>query len=408
MINSDGSKVNTDSQKIREVLTRGVEEVYPNLQLLEREMKKGKRLRLYCGYDPSSPSLHIGHLITLRKLAGFQSLGHEAIMLIGDFTGMIGDPTEKYSTRRKLTRKEALDNSKSYKKQASKILRFSGLNPAKILYNSQWSDKLSFVDLIELSSNFTVQQMIVREMFQERIKAKKPIYLHEFLYPLAQAYDSVAMDVDLEVGGKDQTFNMLCGRDLIKTLKNKEKFVLATKLLIDPSGKKMGKTEGNIVNLDVGAKEMYGRIMAWPDSMITLGLELCTGFPMEEIKELSNKIDNEKLNPRDVKAKLAKEIASTCYSLSEAERAEEDFNKVFQKKELPSEIPEVEIKEKSLNILDFLVKTKTVSSKAEAKRLVLQKGVRINDKVRDDWKEIVGIKKGLIVQVGKRKFAKVA
>jgi tyrosyl-tRNA synthetase len=407
MKSSSGPKVNTDPKKIREVLTRGVEGVYPSLQLLEREMRKGKRLKLYCGYDPSAPSLHIGHLITLKKLAGFQSLGHEVIMLLGDFTGMIGDPTEKSSTRKKMTRKEVLKNSKNYKKQASKILRFSGSNPAKVLYNSQWSDKLSFVDLIELASNFTVQQMIVREMFQERMKAKRPIYLHEFLYPLAQAYDSVAMNVDLEVGGKDQTFNMLCGRDLVKILKSKEKFVLATKLLIDPSGKKMGKTEGNIVNLDVGAKDMYGRIMAWPDSMIALGFELCTDLPLEKIKEISNKIENKKLNPRDAKAKLAKEIVGACYSLDEANKAEKEFDKVFQKKELPSEIPEVGINEKSLNILDLLVKAKTVSSRAEAKRVVLQKGVKIDGKVRDDWKENVEIKKGLIVQVGKRRFAKV-
>jgi tyrosyl-tRNA synthetase len=206
-------EINTDPKKIEEVLSRGVEKIYPSFKLLEKKLMARKKLRLYCGYDPSSPTLHLGHLITLKKLAQFQELGHEVIMLIGDFTGMIGDPTEKIAARKKLSRKEVLENSKNYKKQASKLLNFKGVNPAKILYNSKWSDRLSFIDLIELASNFTVQQMIVRDMFQERIKTRRPIYLHEFLYPLAQAYDSVAMGVDLQIGGADQTFNMLCSRD---------------------------------------------------------------------------------------------------------------------------------------------------------------------------------------------------
>jgi len=398
----------TDSQKrrIEEVLARGVEKIYPSYKGLKEVMLSSKRLRLYCGYDPSSSVLHIGHMITFKKLAQFQSLGHEVIMLIGDFTGMIGDPTDKTAARKKMSRQEVLENSKNYKKQASKFLKFTGPNPAKILYNSQWSDKLTFKDLIELASNFTVQQMIIRDMFQERMEKKRPIFLHEFLYPLAQAYDSVAMDVDLEIGGKDQTFNMLCGRSLIKVLKNKEKFVLATKLLTDPSGKKMGKTEGNIINLDVRPEEMFGKIMAWPDDLIALGFELCTDLKTEEIEKISEQLKEKKINPRDAKARLAKEIVRICYSLKAAQKAEEEFNKVFKEKELPSKMPEMRIKEKSLNILDLLTKTKLVSSKAEAKRLVIQKGVKINREVQDDWRKEIEIKKGLIVQVGKRKFVK--
>jgi len=399
-------KINTNPKKIEEVLTRGVAKIYPNLKALKRRMTFGKKLKLYCGYDPSTPTLHIGHMVTLRKLAQFQKLGHEVIMLIGDFTGMIGDPTDKTAVRKKLTRKQVIDNSKNYKKQASRFLKFSGPNPAKILHNSQWSDKLSFVDLIELASNFTVQQMIIRDMFQERIKNKKPVFLHEFLYPLAQGYDSVAMDVDLEIGGKDQTFNMLCGRDLMKALKNKEKCVLTTKLLTGPSGKKMGKTEGNIINLNIKPEEMYGGIMAWPDGIIPLGFELCTDLATEEIKKISKAIKEKKINPRDAKLRLAKEIITICYSRNLAEKAEKEFNKIFQKKELPSRIQEIKISGKNLNILELLLKVKLVSSKSEARRLILQKGVRINSEVQKDWRKIVELEKGLIIQAGKRKFVK--
>src|SRR4030043_655259 len=283
------SKIITASNKIKEVLEKGVEKIYPSKEALEKTLKSGKRIRLYCGFDPTSPKLHIGNAIQLRKLAQFQNLGHEVIFLIGDFTGMIGDPTDKSAARKKITRKEILKNAKNYKNLASKILRFSGKNPAKIMYNSEWNDKLTFIELIELASNFTVQQIIIRDMFQERIKKDKPIYLHEFFYPLAQAYDSVAMDVDLEIGGNDQTFNMLCGRQLMKALKNKEKFVLTTKLLNDPSGKKMGKTEGNIINLDEKPNEMYGKIMSWPDSLIFPGFELCTDLSIEEVNQIKKK-----------------------------------------------------------------------------------------------------------------------
>jgi tyrosyl-tRNA synthetase len=328
-------------------------------------------------------------------------------MLIGDFTGMIGDPTEKTATRKKMSREEVLFNSKNYKKLASKILRFNGQNPCKILYNSKWSDPLSFVDLIELASHFTVQQMIIRDMFQKRIKQKKPIYLHEFLYPVAQAYDSLAMNVDLEVGGKDQTFNMLCGRDLVKDIKGKEKFVLATKLLIMSTGKKMGKTEGNIVSMTDEPKEMYGKIMAWPDSLIALGFELCTGLPINEIINISNQIKEGKLNPQKAKARLAREIVVICHNKKEAKKAEEEFNRVFKEKKLPTIIPKIKLKEQKINILDLLIKIKLAPSKSEAKRLILQKGVKINGETQKDWRKIVQLKKEMVIQVGKRNFVRI-
>jgi tyrosyl-tRNA synthetase len=399
-------KIIMNQNIIKEALERGVERIYPNAKALEELLKSGRIIRLYCGYDPTAPDLHIGHAITLRKLAQFQKLGHEVIFLIGDFTGLIGDPSDKTAARRRLTREQLNKNLKNYKEQAGKILSFSGENPAKIMFNGKWNDKLSFIELIELASNFTVQQMITRDMFQERIKKNKPIYLHEFLYPLAQAYDSVAMDVDLEVGGNDQTFNMLCGRDLMRVLKNKEKIVLTTKLLNDPSGKKMGKTEGNIVNLNEPPNEMYGKIMSWPDSLILPAFELCTDLSMEEVEAIKNQIKNKKTNPRDVKARLAKKIIGIHHNKTAALKAEKEFNRIFKERRTPSEVKGCKLDVKSSNILDLLFKTRLASSKSEAKRLIEQGAIRIDKLTVKDWRAEINIKKGIIIQAGKRKFIK--
>ncbi len=387
--------------KIKEALTRGVDKIYPSLNDLEKRTHLKKKMRIYCGYDPTGPKLHLGHLFTILKLADFQSLGHEVIMLVGDFTGTIGDPTDKSEARKKLTRKEVLFNSRNYKKIAGKFLEFSGSNPAKLMYNSKWNKKLSYTDVIELASNFTVQQMIVRDMFQERIKKEKPIYLHEFLYPLTQAYDSVAMNVDLEVGGRDQIFNMLCGRDLMKILKGKEKFVLGTKLLVDVSGKKVGKTEGATVWLNEKPEMIYGKIMSWPDELIVPALEGCTRVPIKEIEK------KKKEGPLKLKMFLAKEIASMCHNSQKADKAEKEFIGVFQKKQLPSKIKEVKIKKRNVSLPDLLIDSEMVSSKAEARRVIKQKGVKINGEIKSDWKEKVFIEKGTVVSVGKRNFVRI-
>ncbi|MFH1522712.1 MAG: tyrosine--tRNA ligase [Patescibacteria group bacterium] len=401
-------KIITDKKRIEEVLTRGVEEVYPSKKELEKVLLSGKRIRLYCGFDPSAPSLHIGNAIQINKLAQFQELGHEVIFLIGDFTGMIGDPTDKTAARKTMTRKEVLENSKNYQKQASAYLKFTGNNPAKVMHNSKWNDKLSFKDLIELSANFTVQQMLVRDMFQERMKAGKPIHLHEFLYPLAQAYDSVAMEVDLEVGGNDQMFNMMCGRDLIRAVKNKEKFVLTTKLLVDPTGKKMGKTEGNIVNLDETLENMYGQVMSWPDEVIGIGFELCTRVPMEEALDIKKKLKIGKVNPRDLKMKLAYEITKINYGEKKAAEAQENFVKTVQKKEAPDEIVECRLSSVDWNIVDLLAEVKLVNSKGEARRLIEQSGVKIDGKVvKDIKKKVILDNKGVLLQRGKRHYVRV-
>lgn len=405
------SKVITDKKLIDEVLRKGVEKIYPSIGALEKILKFNKRIRLYCGYDPTAPSLHIGHAITLRKLAQFQKLGHEAIMLIGDFTATIGDPTDKAAIRKRLTKAQIQKNLKNYKKQASKILKFSGKNPAKVMFNSKWNNKLTPSELIDLASNFTVHQMLARDMFKQRIKSNKTIVLPEFMYPLFQAYDSVAMDVDLEVGGNDQTFNMLRGRDLMKNLRNKEKFVLTTKLLIGPRGEKMGKTEGNVINLNESSKEMFGKIMAWPDSLIFPGFELCTDLSATKISE----IKKQKNNPRDDKTKLAREIVSIHHSKTVASDAEKEFNRVFREKQVPSRVTSYRLpasrqggRVTSINILELLAETKLAPSKAEAKRLIEQGGVKVDKKVVKDWKKEIFLKSGMIVQVGKRRFIKMA
>ncbi len=317
---------------------------------------------------------------------------------------MIGDPTGKISARKKLSRREVVENSKGYKKIARKILKFGWIsNPAKVLYNSKWLDKVSFKDLIELASNFTVQQMIIRDMFQERINQKKPIFLQEFLYPLAQAYDSVAMDVDLEIGGSDQIFNMLCGRDLMKILKNKEKFVLATKLLVDPTGKKMGKTEGNIIDI-TKPEELRRGIMRMDDSLID---PVSSGSPFVTSDDL-NEINRIKFsNPIKAKEMIADKDITGLFGEKKSEETKKEFNLVSVEKQPPSKIKTVEIREENLSILDLLVKTGLVFSKSEAKRLILQKGIKIDGEIESDWEKNIKIKKGMIVQLGKEKFVKV-
>jgi len=406
------AKVITDKKLVDELLSRGVEKIYPNRELLEKKLLSGEKIRLYCGYDPSATALHIGNAISINKLAQFQKLGHEVIFLLGDFTGMIGDPTDKKAARKKLTRKEVLANSRHYQSQASAYLDFDGSNPAQVLYNSAWNDKLNFKDLIELSSNFTVQQMIQRDMFQERLKETRPIYLHEFLYPLAQAYDSVAMDVDLEIGGNDQMFNMMCGRDLMKSLKNKEKFVLTLKLLADDEGKKMGKSEGNAVFLDAKPNDMYGIIMSWPDGTISTAFELCTNVPYEEVKKIARELKDQKANPRDLKMRLALEITKINHGEKLAQEAQENFIRTIQNKEMPDDIPSYKTKSKNITIVELLLESKMVASKNEARRLIEQGGIKIKEDNSDfvvvkDANLMIEIKKETIIQRGKRQYLKI-
>jgi len=376
-------QINTDEKAIDNVLTRGVEQIFSEKEELKKLLMSGKQIKLYCGYDPTAPSLHIGNAISIKKLSEFQKLGHKVIFLVGDFTALIGDPTDKSAVRPKLTKKEIEENAKYYQKQASIFLDFDGENPAEIRYNSEWNDKLTFRDLIELSSNSTVQQMIQRDMFQKRLKEEKPIYLHEFLYPLAQAYDSVAMDVDLEIGGNDQMFNMMRGRDFQKIINNREKFVLTLKILADDKGNKMGKSEGNAVFLDQESKDIYGSVMSWVDGIIANAYELMTEKPLEEIEEMKKQIEEGSINPRDLKMQLAFDLVEIFYNTEEAENAQKAFVEQFQNKSVPEEIEEIEVLEDE-NILDLLVRVNFVSSKSEARRKINEGAVKINEEKISD------------------------
>ncbi|MEA2006729.1 MAG: tyrosine--tRNA ligase [Patescibacteria group bacterium] len=403
---SKNMKIETSEEKIEEVLDRGVEQVFPDRESLKKKLMSGERIKLYCGYDPTAPALHIGNATTMNKLSQFQALGHEVIFLVGDFTCTIGDPTDKLAMRKKMTREEVLKNAEDYQRQAGGYLKFDGENPAKFMYNSEWNDKLTFKELIELSSNFTVQQMIQRDMFQQRLKDEKPIYLHEFLYPLTQGYDSVAMNVDLEVGGNDQMFNMLAGRTLQKVVNDKEKFVLTLKLLADETGKKIGKSEGNAVFLDQEPEDMYGAVMSWTDGTIAIGFEMVTGVPMTEVVEIRKALENEKNNPRDLKMRLAFEMVKINHGEEAAQKAQEDFISKFQKGDVPENV-QVIVATIGATLVATIVEGKLAESNGDAKRKLKQGGVEIDgQKILDVNAEITRDMNGKVLKVGKKDFRK--
>jgi len=390
--------------KINELLTRRIEHIYPSKEAFKKFLTSGKRIKLYLGIDPSNPDLHLGHTIVLRKLREFQDLGHEVILLIGDFTGRIGDPTDKTSLRKKLTHNQVLENAKTYQKQASKILSFTGKNPVKVKYNSEWLDKLTFNEVIELASCFTVQQFIERDMFKQRIKQGKSIGLNEFLYPLMQAYDSVCLKIDLEVGGNDQIFNMLVGRDLVKTKLNKEKYVLAVPLLLGTDGQKMGKSLNNYISLTSSPSEMYGKIMSIKDELIINYFELCTDLLVEKIKQYQEAIKLNKINPMTLKKELALEIVKNYHSEQDAKKAQKEFENVGQDKKMPSNIPDAlgRTPVGEYNIKDFLVSSFAGNVTAsEVKRMVVSGTVEIDGKRYTDPQEKIDIKGGEVVKHGK-------
>ncbi len=394
----------TDPAAIESFLVRGVEHVFPSRDFLRARLAEGKRLTIYWGIDPTGPALHLGHAINLRKLRAFQNLGHKVVMLIGDFTGMIGDPTDKSATRVRLTREEVLANAKEYRRQAAKILQFDGENPVEIRHNSEWLGAMSFADVVEVSAYFTVQQMLERDMFEKRLEEGKPIHLHEFLYPLMQGYDSVALDTDGELGGNDQTFNMLAGRDLMKAVKGKEKWVVTVKLLTDATGKKMGKSEGNMAKLDDGPEEMYGKVMSWTDGMIVSGFELLTELPEEDVRDISRGLSKETLNPRDAKDRLAREITAQFHGREAADAAAEAFVKMFREKEIPTEMPEVKA-DGPMKVIDALVAGGLCASKGEARRQIEQGGVKVDGAVISDVDATAA--PGAVIQKGKRHFVRV-
>ena len=379
-----------------ERLKQGVATLLPEEELL-RKLERRSPLRVKLGIDPSAPQLTLGHAVVLRKLRQFQELGHLAVLIVGDFTRLIGDPSGQTSTRPPMTKEEIARNMAGYVEQAYKIL-----DPAKteIRYNSEWLGKLSFEDVIRLSARYTVARMLERDDFSSRFKQGLPITIMEFLYPLAQAYDSVAVEADVEIGGEDQRFNFLIGRAIQEAYGQEPQVILTMPLLIGTDGERaMSQSRGNYIGLAESPKEMFGKIMALPDHLMPQYFTLLTDIPPDELAEL------EEIHPRDRKMRLAREIVSQFHGEEAAAQAEEEFIRVFQREELPREIPTVSISQETISPLDLLVGTGMAKSRSEARRLIDQGGVRL-DGERLQGLEPVRIKDGAVLRVGKRRFVR--
>jgi tyrosyl-tRNA synthetase len=409
------SKVITDKKLIDELINRSVAEILPTKEDFRKLLLSGQKIRFYIGTDPTGTSLHLGHATNYMVLERLRQLGHEAIFLIGDFTARIGDPTDKTTARQQLSRDQVKNNVETWLKQIKPIVNLNDPdNPVKILYNHDWLAKLTFEEVINIASNFTVQQMLERDMFVKRVNDNKPIYLHEFFYPLMQGYDSVAMDVNMEICGNDQKFNALAGRTLLKRLKNKEKFVFITTLLENPVTKEkmMSKSLGTGVFLDETPVNMYGKIMSQADENIPQLFIDCTYVAMDEIDKIKKTLKQKTTNPRDIKMRLAWEITKIYHGPDLADAAQANFISTIQKKEAPTDIVSWQAKKDQYNLVDLLVETKLVESKSEARRLIEQGAIKVQEPGGDfvvikDAKQELPIKTGLIIQRGKLHFIKI-
>lgn len=401
-------KIITDKSRIEEILSRSVAEILPSKELLEKELMSGRQLKIYIGADATGSSLHIGHATNYIILEKLRRLGHKVIILIGDFTARIGDPTDKTATRVQLSREQVVENTKTWLRQLKPIIDINNQeNPVEVVYNHDWLSALTFEDIIDLASNFTVQRMLERDMFEKRIIEQKPIYLHEFFYPLMQGYDSVKLEVDVEMCGNDQKFNALAGRTLVQRYLKKEKFVFITTLLENPiTGEKMmSKSQGTGVFLDMSNKEMYGRIMSQPDENITQLFTDCTFVDLEEIEKIKNNLLNKTSNPRDEKAKLAFEIVKIYHGEELAKSALESFEKTFSKGGLPEDIQELNFK-KGESLPEILIKAEVIASKAEWRRLIDGGAVRLEDETKVTDPNFVPTA-DTILKIGKRRFVRI-
>lgn len=390
------------------IIKRGVVEIFPEEELvkkLHRSITTGKPLRIKLGVDPTVSDLHLGHAVPLRKLRAFQDLGHQAILIIGDYTGMIGDPSGQNKTRPQLTHEQAMMYAQTYLDQAGKILDMKTL---EVVRNGDWFSKMHFTDVVRLASKMTVARMLERDDFQKRYKEQIPIALHEFLYPLMQGYDSVVVRSDVEIGGTDQKFNLLVGRDLQRDEGMEPQVALTLPILPGTDGvRKMSKSLGNYIGINEPPNEIFGKVMSIPDNVMRIYFELATDEPMDEITRL---LDSH-VNPRDIKVRLAKAIVRRYHSAEAAEAAAAEFERIFRHRELPSEIPEVKISSAALKngkiwIAKLIVLCGFAPSNSEARRLVSQGGVSIDDTKISDANLDIEVKDGMLLQVGKRKFAR--
>lgn len=391
-----------DEQKIKEILNRGVEEIFER-KSLEEKLKSGKQLKIKHGIDPTGPNIHLGRAFQFHKLREFQDFGHKIILIIGDFTAQIGDASDKDTMRKPLTEEKIKTNMKGYIAQIAKIL---DIKKVELHYNSEWFNKMKVKDFVNLQMIFTAQQLIQRRNFKERWDGGKPIGLHELDYPLFQGYDSVMVNADVETGGSDQLFNLQSGREIQKYFGKNPQDIITMKMLNGLDGRKMSTSWGNIITIMDEANDMFGKVMSMSDNLINEYLELATKFSMQKIEEVK-KIPN----PRDQKAILAKEIVRMYHGEKEAQKAEEEFNKVFRDKELPQDIEIFETDKTIYPILDLLFDSKLAESKNDAKRVVEGGGVSVKFKNEDlrikNWHEEIKIEDGMVIQFGKRKFVKV-
>ena len=392
------------------IMTKGAadhtseEEIKEKLKKVDKE---NRPLRIKLGLDPSAPDIHLGHAVVLRKIRQLQDLGHEAIIIIGDFTGMIGDPTGKSKTRKPLSKEQVLENAQTYQDQIFKIIN---KNQTTVKYNSEWLNALNFKDVIELASKCTVARMLERDDFSNRYKNQQSISLHEFFYPLMQAYDSVAIKADVELGGTDQTFNVNMGRNIQRDYNQDPQITLFMPLLEGTDGvEKMSKSLGNYIGIDDDATTMYTKVMKIPDNMIIKYYELCTDLHPDKIDVIKERLENDE-NPRDIKMELALEITRLYHSEEDALKAEENFKTLFQKQQATEDTIELEFDSTSENItsavLDSILSSGEYKSKAEIKRLLQQGAMKINGERVDSFENILNIKDDIILQIGKGKFYK--
>lgn len=381
------------------IIKRGTEEIILEEELKER-LSSGKRLRVKFGADPTCPDIHLGHAVVLRKLRQFQELGHLVVFIIGDFTAQIGDPSGMQTTRPPLSAEEVKRNATTYTEQVFKILK---RDATEVVYNSEWLSSLSTEELLRLCSKYTVAKMLQRDDFFQRYKKEVPIFLHEFIYPLLQAYDSIVVDADVELGGSDQKFNLLVARHLQHSMNKLPQVIITMPLLEGTDGvRKMSKSLQNHIGITEEAHQMYGKLMSLPDELILKYLKLLTDIEEEKIEEIAKKMGEGKMNPKDAKAFLAKNIVAQFHGEEVASSCEEEFEKVFSKREIPSNIESVSIEEEEL--LSVLVKTGLCESRTIAKRLIRAGAVKINGRKVFEPKEKILLQKECILQVGKRKF----
>ncbi len=403
-----------DFQKQWETITRGVVEITPEEELarkLKRALELNKPLRVKLGLDPTAPDIHLGHTVVLHKLRQFQELGHHVVLILGDFTARIGDPSGRSETRRQLSEEEVLANVATYKEQIGKII---DLEKAEVVFNSTWLAPLTFVEVIELAAKYTVARMLERDDFGRRYREGLPIGIHEFLYPLIQAYDSVVVRADVEIGGTDQKFNLMVGRDIQREYGLEPQVAVLMPILEGLDGvQKMSKSLGNYIGITEPPREIYGKTMSLPDEMILRYFELVTPVDLDEIRTIKEGLTSGSLHPRDAKMRLARELVAMFYGEEAAQQAEAEFVAVFQKGELPAEIPEVFLRPGDVNpdgsiwLPKLLLKAGLVSSTSEGRRLLNQGAVKIDGEKVEGPEENVRVRNGMVVRAGKRKFARI-